>query len=163
MEFVTTTLDNCLDIRHPVLWPHLPRDASRVEGDDDALHFGVLHNGKLVSCLSVFMLDASVCQIRKFATLEAYQGRALAAFCCSRCWKRWRQPGYMTCVWMRVSGPSISTTNLVSVPKANTSSKKGWSTCGWCGGKGPIEQGEGSIMRAAGWLFTLSLLGRGLG
>jgi hypothetical protein len=30
-------------------------------------------------------------------------------------------------------------------------------------GKGPIEQGEGSIMRAAGWLFTLSLLGRGLG
>lgn len=80
MEFATVTLDNCLDIRHPVLWPQLPRDASRVEGDDDALHFGVLHDGKLVSCLSVFMLDTSVCQIRKFATLETHQGQGFGGF-----------------------------------------------------------------------------------
>lgn len=80
MEFATVTLDNCLDIRHPVLWPQLPRDASRVAGDDEALHFGVLHDGKLVSCLSVFMLDKSVCQIRKFATLEAYQGQGFGGF-----------------------------------------------------------------------------------
>ena len=80
MEFATVSLDECLDIRHPVLWPQLPRDASRVEGDEDALHFGMLHNGKLVSCLSVFMLDASVCQIRKFATLDTYQGQGFGGF-----------------------------------------------------------------------------------
>lgn len=80
MIFTTVTLDDCLDIRHPVLWPQLPREASRVEGDDDAQHFGVLHNGKLVSCLSVFMLDASVCQIRKFATLKTYQGQGFGGF-----------------------------------------------------------------------------------
>jgi hypothetical protein len=52
--------------------------------------------------------------------------------------------------------------SLVSVPKANTSSKR-VEYVRMVRGKGPIEQGEGSIMRAAGWLFTLSLLGRGLG
>ncbi|AKL15436.1 TPA: GNAT family N-acetyltransferase [Kluyvera intermedia] len=80
MKFTTITLDDCLDIRHPVLWPQLPREASRVEGDDDAQHFGVLHNGKPVSCLSVFMLDASVCQIRKFATLKMYQRQGFGRF-----------------------------------------------------------------------------------
>jgi predicted GNAT family N-acyltransferase len=162
MEFVTTTLDNCLDIRHPVLWPHLPRDASRVEGDDDALHFGVLHNGKLVSCLSVFMLDASVCQIRKFATLEAYQGQGFGGFCCNLYWKRWRQPTYMTCVWMRIG--AVNFYNRFGFrPEGEHFFKKGVEYVRMVRGKGPIEQGEGSIMRAAGWLFTLSLLGRGLG
>jgi N-acetylglutamate synthase-like GNAT family acetyltransferase len=105
------------------------REASRVEGDDDAQHFGVLHNGKLVSCLSVFMLDASVCQIRKFATLEAYQGQGFGGFLLQSVLEKMAEPGYMKCVWMHVSGPSTSTTGSVSVPKANTSSKKGWSTC----------------------------------
>lgn len=80
MEFTPVTLEQCLDIRHPVLWPHLPRDASRVEGDDDALHFGVLHDGAVVSCLSVFMLEEATCQIRKFATLERYQGQGFGGF-----------------------------------------------------------------------------------
>jgi len=80
MEFTRVTLEQCLDIRHPVLWPQLPREASRVEGDNDALHFGVQHEGVIVSCLSVFMLEASACQIRKFATLEACQGKGFGGF-----------------------------------------------------------------------------------
>lgn len=80
MEFTTVTLEQCLDIRHPVLWPQLPREASRVAGDNDALHFGVQHEGVIVSCLSVFMLEASTCQIRKFATLEACQGKGFGGF-----------------------------------------------------------------------------------
>lgn len=80
MKFVTLPLDTCLDIRHQVLWPQLPREASLVEGDNDALHFGVQHDGAIVSCLSVFMLEASTCQIRKFATLEARQGQGFGGF-----------------------------------------------------------------------------------
>ncbi|WP_437891242.1 GNAT family N-acetyltransferase [Phytobacter sp. V91] len=80
MEFTPVTLEQCLDIRHLVLWPQLPREASLVEGDDDARHFGVLHDGAIVSCLSVFMLDASTCQIRKFATLQACQGQGFGGY-----------------------------------------------------------------------------------
>jgi predicted GNAT family N-acyltransferase len=80
MEFTPVTLEQCLDIRHPVLWPQLPREASLVEGDEGALHFGVQHGDAVVSCLSVFMLNDSTCQIRKFATLEAFQGQGFGGF-----------------------------------------------------------------------------------
>ncbi|SCB81700.1 hypothetical protein [Kosakonia oryziphila] len=33
VNFATITLEQCLDIRQAVLWPHLERDASRVEGE----------------------------------------------------------------------------------------------------------------------------------
>jgi predicted GNAT family N-acyltransferase len=163
MEFVTTTLDNCLDIRHPVLWPHLPRDASRVEGDDDALHFGVLHNGKLVSCLSVFMLDASVCQIRKFATLEAYQGQGFGGFLLQSVLEKMAAADvHDVCLDARIG--AVNFYNRFGFrPEGEHFFKKGVEYVRMVRGKGPIEQGEGSIMRAAGWLFTLSLLGRGLG
>lgn len=80
MRFIPVTLAQCLTIRHQVLWPHLPREASLVEGDDNALHFGVQHADGIVSCLSVFQRDATTCQIRKFATLHAYQGQGFGGF-----------------------------------------------------------------------------------
>ncbi|WP_200551272.1 GNAT family N-acetyltransferase [Kosakonia sp. LAM2021] len=80
MQLVSITLEQCLDIRHTVLWPHFPRNASRVEGDDDARHFGVLETGQIVSCLSVFMLGERQCQIRKFATLQTYQQQGYGRF-----------------------------------------------------------------------------------
>ncbi|PDO87138.1 GNAT family N-acetyltransferase [Kosakonia sacchari] len=80
MQLVSITLEQCLDIRHTVLWPHLARNASRVEGDEDAWHFGVAEDGKIVSCLSVFMLDERRCQIRKFATLQAHQQQGYGRF-----------------------------------------------------------------------------------
>ncbi|MGK9174897.1 GNAT family N-acetyltransferase [Yokenella regensburgei] len=80
MKFSPVTLEQCLDIRHAILWPHLPREASRVEGDEEAQHFGVVHEEMIVSCLSVFICDASTCQIRKFATLKAYQGQGFGGF-----------------------------------------------------------------------------------
>lgn len=80
MQLVSITLEQCLDIRHTVLWPHFPRNASRVEGDDDARHFGVLESGQIVSCLSVFMLDERRCRIRKFATLQTHQQQGYGRF-----------------------------------------------------------------------------------
>ncbi len=80
MKFVTITVEQCLDIRQAVLWPHLERDASRVEGDECAAHFGVQMNDQLVSCLSVFMSGKQRCQIRKFATLQAFQQQGFGGF-----------------------------------------------------------------------------------
>lgn len=80
MELATITLEQCLDIRQAVLWPHLERAASRVEGDDEAWHVGVRANEQVVCCLSVFMLGEQRCQIRKFATLHAQQRQGFGAF-----------------------------------------------------------------------------------
>lgn len=80
MKFATITLEQCLDIRQAVLWPHLERDASRVEGDETAAHFGVLLNHQLVSCLSVFITGEKRRQIRKFATLQAFQQQGFGRF-----------------------------------------------------------------------------------
>lgn len=80
MQLATITLEQCLHIRHTVLWPHLARDASRVEGDEDAWHFGVLEHEQIVSCLSVFMPGEHRCQIRKFATLQTHQRQGYGGF-----------------------------------------------------------------------------------
>ncbi|WP_253073761.1 GNAT family N-acetyltransferase [Kosakonia sp. MUSA4] len=80
VNFATITLEQCLDIRQAVLWPHLERNASRVEGDESAAHFGVLFNAQVVSCLSVFIIGEQRCQIRKFATLQAWQQQGFGGF-----------------------------------------------------------------------------------
>ena len=71
------TIDDCIDLRHEVLWPELPRDESRVPGDETARHFGVIRDGVVVSCLSVFRDSTDRVQIRKFATRQALQGQGI--------------------------------------------------------------------------------------
>ena len=68
-------LQDCLTLRHNVLWPNAPLAASRVEGDEEALHYGIRVDGQLICCLSVFKLGDDLYQIRKFATDSAYQGQ----------------------------------------------------------------------------------------
>lgn len=77
MKVIELTIDDCIDLRHKVLWPDLPRDESRVEGDDVARHFGIVRDGVVVSCLSVFQDDQQQVQIRKFATQHALQGQGI--------------------------------------------------------------------------------------
>ena len=67
------SLEECLVLRRSVLWPHAPLAASRVEGDEQAHHYGIRKNGQLICCLSVFNLSDDHYQIRKFATASAYQ------------------------------------------------------------------------------------------
>lgn len=69
----TITVDDCLWLRHKVLWPQFPPDYSRVEGDEQAQHFGLFLDDTLISCLSVFALNVGECQIRKFATDTDHQ------------------------------------------------------------------------------------------
>ncbi len=69
----TITADDCLALRHRVLWPQCPVAYARLAGDEVAQHFGLYLDTRLVSCLSVFTLNVGECQIRKFATDTEYQ------------------------------------------------------------------------------------------
>lgn len=77
MKIAPITLEQCLDLRQKVLWPDLPTEALRIPEDDSstARHYGLFDNGKLISCLSLFVTDTQSWQIKKFATLEEYQSR----------------------------------------------------------------------------------------
>lgn len=75
MQVTRITAEECLDLRHRVLWPDLKREESRLEGDDVAEHFGIFYNNTLISCLSIFSVSNDSRQIRKFATDTLFQGQ----------------------------------------------------------------------------------------
>lgn len=63
-----------LPIRHQVLWPSKPIDYVRLNNDEEGNHYGLYLNDVLVSVISVFVKNGEA-QFRKFATLEAHQGK----------------------------------------------------------------------------------------
>lgn len=71
----TVPLQDCLMLRHKVLWPNKPLEASRVSGDESAAHYGIRKDEQLICCLSVFKRTDGLYQIRKFATDHAFQGQ----------------------------------------------------------------------------------------
>ena len=72
------TWQQALPIRHAVLWPDKEPDYCRVEGDDMAWHFGYFKDAQLVSVASVFPDEAGA-RLRKFATLNEYQGHGIGS------------------------------------------------------------------------------------
>jgi len=78
VQIVTLTWQQTLPIRHQVLWPSEPPEYCKVEGDETALHVGVMIEGELVCVASVYSEVASnAARLRKFATLPAYQGKGI--------------------------------------------------------------------------------------
>lgn len=77
----TVTLDQVLDIRQAVLWPDQPRDFSRVEGDDTALHLGahMTDHPENLLCVASLYATATGARLRKFATLPDFQGRGIGS------------------------------------------------------------------------------------
>ena len=73
-EIREAPLETVWRIRHEVLYPERTLDGIKVAGDEEGLHWGVYVNGEPVSVISLFEADG-VCRFRKFATLEAYQGK----------------------------------------------------------------------------------------
>ncbi len=73
ITILSITADACLPLRQKELWPDRPLDFVRMEGDEHAQHYGLYFNDALISCLSVFPLDNTARQIRKFATDAAFQ------------------------------------------------------------------------------------------
>ncbi|MCV2403337.1 GNAT family N-acetyltransferase [Marinomonas sp. C2222] len=72
------SIDAVLPLRHQVLWPNKSIDECRVENDIDGLHFGAYKDENLVCVASIFIEENSV-RLRKFATLEAFQGQGIGS------------------------------------------------------------------------------------
>lgn len=61
-------------IRHEVMYPNLPYDAIKLQGDEDGTHFGLFAGNKLTAVVSLFNVGP-VFQFRKFATIVDAQGK----------------------------------------------------------------------------------------
>ena len=70
MEIVELTWQDTIPVRHQVLWPNELPEFCIVEGDQEALHFGVIVDNIIVSVASLY-IDANSARLRKFATLSA--------------------------------------------------------------------------------------------
>lgn len=78
MEIVELTWQDTIPVRHQVLWPNELPEFCIVEGDQEALHFGVIVDNIIVSVASLY-IDANSARLRKFATLSAYQGKGVGS------------------------------------------------------------------------------------
>ena len=79
MEIKNLDWKDTISIRHKVLWPHENPRYCIVKGDEEALHFGVSLDGKVV-CVASIYLDNKSARLRKFATLNKYQGDGVGTF-----------------------------------------------------------------------------------
>jgi predicted GNAT family N-acyltransferase len=62
------------DLRHRVMAPNRPFDSIKLPKDEDGLHFGLFHEEKLISVISLF-INNETAQFRKFATETSEQGK----------------------------------------------------------------------------------------
>ena len=79
MKIKRIALQDAVNIRHKVLWPDKEPSYCIVEGDDDAWHFGVIFDNRLV-CVGSIYIEATIARLRKFATLHEYQGLGVGSF-----------------------------------------------------------------------------------
>lgn len=94
------TLNDALPIRHKVLWPDKPVDFCRVEGDDDAVHYGAFVNNRLVCTASLYPdnPEPNQARLRKFATLPEYQGQGIGSRMIAHLIEKLKSMG-MTYLW----------------------------------------------------------------
>jgi len=65
-------------VRHEVLWPNKPPEFCHIPKDDEGWHFGVYIDDELSSVASVYP-DGKSARLRKFATLQEYQGQGIGS------------------------------------------------------------------------------------
>ena len=78
MDIRVIEWQDALLVRHNVLWPDKSVSFCRVEGDELASHYGVYRDGNLVSVASIYKTQG-VARLRKFATLELFQGQGMGS------------------------------------------------------------------------------------
>ena len=78
MEIRAITWQDALPLRQEVLWPDKPISFCQVDGDEDAQHYGVYKAGSLVCVASVYK-NKNVARLRKFATLDVFQGLGIGS------------------------------------------------------------------------------------
>ncbi|MFM9279513.1 GNAT family N-acetyltransferase [Paenibacillus jiagnxiensis] len=74
MDIRSIDKENAWRIRHEVMWPDRELAYVQLEDDDRGWHYGLFVGERLVSVVSLF-IDQDEAQFRKFATLEAEQGK----------------------------------------------------------------------------------------
>lgn len=78
MRIVNISAETTWPIRHRVMWPDFPLDFVKLKNDGDGKHFGIFTNGKIVSCISMF-IEGDSAQFRKLATQPEYQRKGCAS------------------------------------------------------------------------------------
>ncbi|USD66637.1 GNAT family N-acetyltransferase [Vibrio sp. SCSIO 43136] len=63
-------------VRRQVLWPHKPASFCILDEDQHAYHYGVFIDDELV-CVASLFADEHQVRLRKFATLETFQGQGI--------------------------------------------------------------------------------------
>jgi ribosomal protein S18 acetylase RimI-like enzyme len=84
-------------IRHEVMYPDLPFEAIKLPTDPDGIHFGLYAGDHLTSVISVFSQGHRY-QFRKFATINAAQGKGYGSMLLSYVIAYIRQEGGNT-IW----------------------------------------------------------------
>ena len=79
MEIIELSWEDTIPIRHNVLWPNEAPEYCMVDGDEQALHFGIKKNDQLV-CVASIYLERTSARLRKFATLNQFQGQGIGSF-----------------------------------------------------------------------------------
>jgi len=93
-------------IRHQVLWPNRPMEYVQLPDDSQGLHFGLWTAHQLVSVISLFISEESA-QFRKFATLEAEQGKGYGSQLLHRVIQEARQRGLQR-LWCNARADKIA-------------------------------------------------------
>lgn len=78
MEIRAISWEQTIPLRHSVLWPSKPHEYCHVNGDSEALHFGVFMDEILVCVASVY-ITLNKARLRKFATDTKYQNQGIGS------------------------------------------------------------------------------------
>lgn len=73
------TVEQVLPVRQQVLWPNDTIESCIVDGDKSALHIAAYIEEKIVCVASIYTEKNGVFRLRKFATLEVYQGQGIGS------------------------------------------------------------------------------------
>ncbi len=84
VDIVSLDWQATLGIRQAVLWPEKPRSFCRVEGDEQARHYGLHYQGLLIGVASLYWDtekgNTRSVRLRKLAILEKFQGQGLGHY-----------------------------------------------------------------------------------
>jgi GNAT superfamily N-acetyltransferase len=78
MRIISISTEQTYPLRHAVLWPDKPLDFVKVPDDEQGLHFGIEHDGQLVSVISLFF-EGEEARFRKFATHPNFQRKGIGS------------------------------------------------------------------------------------
>ena len=78
MRIISISPEQTYPLRHAVLWPDKPLDFVKVPDDEQGLHFGIEHDGQLVSVISLFC-EGEEARFRKFATHPNFQRKGIGS------------------------------------------------------------------------------------